>query len=257
MNQKELFELFQKITNEIKREIKKIEPKEASKITQIGANGQPTRKIDKKAEEIAINHLKEHKNDFKLISEETGKIKIGKNPNITIVLDPLDGTHNFLKNITLYSTSIAVLDSKKNIIFSYVRDYEENSTYHTRNDKSYENKKPIKTSEIKDLSNSSISFYYDNSLKLEKFSDIFNHFRRLGCISLELCYVADGRLDAFIDLRGAGIIDIIAGFDLVKKAGGECKTLNTKFPNTQIQKNIKTIASNKYLKKPLLEALEK
>lgn len=251
-----MFELCEKITKEINKKIKKLDSKRASKVIQIGADQQPTRKLDKIAENIALKHLKKENKDFLIISEEIGKKRIGKNPNYKFIIDPIDGTHNAIKNVPLYSTSIAILNKKNQIIFSYIKHYEENSIYYTKDQNSYKNDTKIETSDMKKLSKSSISFYHDNSLNYKKFSDKFKHIRRLGCISLELCYVASGKLDAFIDLRGAGIIDIAAGIKLIENAGGFYKTLNKSFPTEEIEKSIKTIASNKWLKNPILEVLE-
>lgn len=250
-----MLSLCRNITDKISKKIRDVSLEEASKTIQIGADGEPTKKLDKIAEDVALRNLRNCDEEFSVISEEVGKTKIGENPDKTIIVDPIDGTHNALKNIPFYSTSIAILNKKDEIVFSFVKDYEKNEEYYTKNDRSYKDNTKLSTSNVRELLNSSVSFYYDTSAQLKKFSNKFKHLRRLGCISLELCYVASGKFDAFIDLRGAGIIDIAAGIKLIENAGGRYKTLNTEFPNEEIKKDIKTIASNRFLNRALLEVL--
>ena len=72
----------------------------------MGADGTPTKLIDKIAEDIIIVHLKEHKIGKTLVSEEIGKIALCGEEG-TIYLDPVDGTYNAEKNIPFYALSVA------------------------------------------------------------------------------------------------------------------------------------------------------
>ncbi len=256
MMQKEMISLFDTITEKISRKIKKTDKKKANEVVGTGADGEPTKKLDKIAEEIAIKELKEHEKNYYLISEEIGEVKLGKNPEKTIILDPIDGTQNALRGLPFYSTSIGVLNQQNEIILGYVKDHINKNKYYTMNDKSYQNKNKIKVSDTNELYESSISLYYEDIPQLKKFSNTLDHLRRLGCISLELCFVASGKLDAFLDLRGAGIIDIVAGMKIVENAGGEYESINKAFPNKEIQKNIKTLCSNKKLFNKIKEELK-
>ena len=79
----------------------------SEEVVGMGADGTPTKRIDSIAESIGINYI-EKNCDAYLISEEIGFKKIGKNPKYVIVLDPIDGTYNALKNIPIYSISVAI-----------------------------------------------------------------------------------------------------------------------------------------------------
>ena len=96
---------------------------EIGAILYMGADGTPTTKIDDVAERAAIRVLKEDGRPFNLISEEIGSITIGEGAELTIVLDPLDGTHNAVYDIPFYSFSMAICGNDlSQIYYGYVRD---------------------------------------------------------------------------------------------------------------------------------------
>ena len=78
---------------------------EAGVTTGTGADGTPTKYIDKIAEDIAISHIKEENICHLLISEEAGKVEMGGDSG-TIFLDPVDGTYNALMNIPFFAVSL-------------------------------------------------------------------------------------------------------------------------------------------------------
>ncbi|WGI17368.1 inositol monophosphatase family protein [Methanonatronarchaeum sp. AMET-Sl] len=240
----------QKICKEVAEEIEKnvkhlIGTKKASKTVSIGADGKPTKKIDLVAEKTAINYLS-NKN-IQLITEETGVHNFGK-PEYTVILDPIDGTYNATNKIPFYSTSIAIADKKiKKIKYGYVKNLENGNTYTSNGHTTKYNNQKITTSDTEKLKNSSISYYgYQKTHRLEKerLNEQVHRVRTLGCISLEMCYVAAGKLDAFIDIRGAGSTDIAAGSIIIKGAGGSFHPISKKFPTKNVKKQIKTIATN-------------
>ena len=85
------------------------EPESGEKVG-MGADGTPTKRIDAEADEVAFIHLKRH-GDIRVISEESGVTVYGDSEK-TVVIDPIDGTFNAVRDIPFYSTSIAVSGSR-------------------------------------------------------------------------------------------------------------------------------------------------
>lgn len=109
-------------------------------ITKIGADGTPTHKIDEYAENAAIEVLENTGKSLILISEEIGTIKIGnENAEIVMIMDPLDGTTNAMKNIPCYGISIAIASINNDedlndltlddIEIGYVKNFPSQDTY--------------------------------------------------------------------------------------------------------------------------------
>lgn len=85
--------------------------KKAGKTIKMGADGTPTKLIDLRAEEKVVEILESAERPLTLVSEEIGRIKIGDGlSEVIFVVDPLDGTHNALKNIPAYGISLAVAE---------------------------------------------------------------------------------------------------------------------------------------------------
>ncbi|OUJ19039.1 Archaeal fructose-1,6-bisphosphatase SuhB [Methanonatronarchaeum thermophilum] len=249
--------LCKKLANQIEKNTKHlIGTKKASKTIKIGADGKPTKKIDLIAEKTAINYLS-NKN-IQLITEETGLHRFGK-PQHTIILDPIDGTYNATNNIPLYSTSIAIADKKlKQIKYGYIKNLNNGDTYKSDGKTSKHNNQKITVSNTQNLKNASISYYGYNKKQRqqkERLNEKVHRIRTLGCISLEMCYVASGKLDAFIDTRGAGSTDIAAASIIIKGAGGKFQPIPQKFPTKHVKKQIKTIATNKTIHKEIQKTI--
>ena len=250
--------LCQELSRKIEEKTKKyIGTEKASKTIKIGADGKPTKKIDHEAEKTAINYLSNR--NLKLITEETGVHVFGE-PRYTVILDPIDGTYNATKKIPLYSTSIAIADENLNEIkYGYVKNLENGDTYTSNGKKSKYNNQEINVSNTEEINKASISYYgYNKTHKLEKerLNEKVHRVRTLGCISLEMCYVAQGKLDAFIDVRGAGITDIAAASIIIEGSKGRFQTYNTDFPQKKVKKELKTIASNKKIHQQIQKELQ-
>lgn len=196
----------------------------------MGADGTPTKSIDKVAEDAVLSQLKLSGKSFKVLSEEIGEVSIGKNrenPDYSIHLDPLDGTFNAINGIPFYSISIYL--SKDNCHFGYVYDLASCKKYYAEAGKGAytesEGNTPIKlrvskTSSLKDFS----IFAYTirpNTAKIVGIGDKVRRIRTLGSTSTEMAFVAAGKLDAFVDLRGMlRVVDVAAGKLILEEAGG-------------------------------------
>ena len=203
-------------------------------ITKIGADGTPTHKIDEYAENAAIEVIKNSGKSLILISEEIGKIKIGKeDAKNLVIMDPLDGTSNAMKNIPCYGISIAVASIPNDegvsdvtlgdIEFGYIKNFPTGDIYTAIKGKgSAKNGKPMTLSNIKKASESTISTYIYRAKEgmLDKLCTSVRRMRLMGAIAVELCYVADGTYDTFLDVGAVRVLDIAAAQLVIKETGG-------------------------------------
>jgi myo-inositol-1(or 4)-monophosphatase len=221
-----------------------------------GAGGDKINPADLAAEKAIINTLQRHNVSFSLISEESGFEKYGNTPEeCYITIDPIDGTTNLLRGLPFYASSIAV--SRKPVIAevyaALVVDLYHNITYTAQEDKgAYRDGKRIKTSQITSLQEAVLGMDLNTYKVAEvapKLTDLIQqtkHIRHYGANALELCYVANGLTDAFVDIRGKlRTTDVAAGFLIIKEAGGLVTGVDNKPINTNLdpKQTLKFIAS--------------
>ena len=221
------FELCNRAASAVEVAIKDlVETQKAYETLYIGADGTDTKLIDDVAEKAIFEVLEEDGRSMKVISEEAGVTILGNDPEFTVVIDPLDGTYNASFGIAFYSVSIAIGNPDLSCIwFGYIKNLANGDVYHAECGKgAYLNNEPIYPSKKSDLKNSCASVY-GYRLHVERTLDLSRNIRRmriLGCVSLELCYVASGRFDAFVDVRGSlRLTDVAAGKFIVGEAGGK------------------------------------
>jgi myo-inositol-1(or 4)-monophosphatase len=204
---------------------------EAGKQFGRGAGGDIKEKIDLVAETALIETLRTHKVSCTLISEESGSKKIGaESSKYVLVADPLDGTTNALRGLPFVAISLAVSSEPflEKVETALVADVLRNVTYTAqKHEGAYRNKHSIKPSKIKSLQEAVVGVDFNTFKAGEIVSQIIRildqtkHLRHLGANALELCYVADGTTDAFIDLRGKlRVTDMAAAQLILRKAGG-------------------------------------
>ena len=197
---------------------------------------------DLKTEKIIIEELKKAKPNYSIISEENG-IEINKDKDNTWIIDPIDGTVNFLHGIPHFAISIA-LKSKDEIVSGLIFDPIKNEIFYAeKNNGSFFNNHRIRVSKKNDLN--SCLFVTGGIIKDEPNIP----YRKSGCAALDMAYVASGRYDGYFQ-NNLNLWDIAAGIILVKEAGG---LLNEIDPS--IIKNIKIIASTPDINAKLLEKL--
>jgi myo-inositol-1(or 4)-monophosphatase len=250
---------------------------EGGKVIKMGADGTPTKYIDLVAEEKVIEILEGTERPITLISEEIGELKIGRGSSEAVfVVDPLDGTRNALKNIPAYGISIAVADptglSKSledlhkltigDIEIGFVKNFATDDIYTAQKGKgSRLNGQSIRPSSRKNVSGSSIGayIYRADMSKVDRLCQTVSSMRILGSVAIELCYVADGTYDAFLDVRGnLRIVDISAAKLIIEESMGivtdeKCKSLKS---GLNVLDRTSIIAScNKYFHKGIIEIL--
>lgn len=201
----------------------------------IGAGGDPIKQIDLEAERAIIETLRGYKVSFTLVSEESGIIKYGENPNENFVtVDPIDGTTNLTRGIFFYATSIAVSTKQtlKTVHTALVADLFHNITYTAQRGKgAYCNHHRIHPSRNTILEDAVIGIDL-NAYKVEKIIPKLTrlihktkHIRHLGANALEMCYVADGKIDAFIDIRGKlRATDMAAAWLIIRESNAKITT---------------------------------
>lgn len=197
----------------------------------VGAGGDEIEEIDVAAENALVHTLLDYNVSCTLISEESGTKRLGSNPSLYFVtVDPLDGTTNALRGIPFMATSIAV-SRKPNIQHvetALVADLYHDITYTAqKNEGAHRNKRNISPSTVHELEKAVIGLDFNTYKKaelanmLEHILKTARHLRHFGANALELCYVADGTTDAFIDLRGKlRVTDIAAAYLILQESGG-------------------------------------
>lgn len=206
--------------------------KKAGKTVKMGADGTPTKLIDLVAEEKVVEILESSNRPLILVSEEIGEFKIGEGrPEVVFVVDPLDGTNNAVKNIPAYGISLAAAEVKsensmtiRDLMMGFVKNFATGDIYQAVKGKGATlNGEKITTSQQDDISKSSIGayIYRADMEKVDKLCKMVRRMRILGSVAIELCYVADGTYDAFMDVRGnLRIVDVAAAKLIVEEAGG-------------------------------------
>ncbi len=197
-----------------------------TKVVGIGASGDKTLLADRVAEEEVFASLSKVKG-LRILSEEAGEKGDPKARHVAVI-DPLDGSSNFERGIPFYCTSVAIAsgNSLEDVDFGMVRDLNTGDLYFAQKGKgATKNGKVIRTSNARSPSSSVVGIDISRSPQAyaPRLGELAAHINRqvhFGANALELCYLADGRFDAFIDLRGrARVTDVAAGLLIVTEAG--------------------------------------
>ena len=199
---------------------------------------------DLKTEKIIIEELKKAKPNYSILSEENG-FENNKDKNNTWIIDPIDGTVNFLHGIPHFAISIA-LKSNDEIISGIIFDPIKNEIFYAeKNNGAFFNNHRIRVSKKSEINNC----LFVTGGKLVNELDL--PYRKSGCAALDLAYVAAGRYDGYFQ-KDLNLWDIAAGIILVEEAGGIINDIDL-----SITKNVKIIASSTDIRSKLLQKLNK
>jgi len=197
---------------------------------------------DIKAEKIIIDELKKARPYYSILSEEAG-LETNKDKDNVWIVDPIDGTINFLHGIPHFSISIA-LKSKNEIVSGLIFDPIKNEMFYAeKNNGAFFNNQRIRVSKKNEIN----VCLFGAGGKIKKKLDI--HFRRLGSAALDMAYVAAGRYDGFFQ-HDLNIWDIAAGIILIKEAGGLINEIDL-----SCTQNIDVIASNPDIHNKMLKKI--
>jgi myo-inositol-1(or 4)-monophosphatase len=182
--------------------------------------------VDKTTEELIVKELQTLLPESGFITEEN---TAGHNSQrFKWVIDPLDGTTNFIHKVPVFCVSIALMEENEVVVGVVYEVNLDECFYAWKGGKAMLNDSEISVSGIKDFDNSLLATgfpYYDYG-RLEDYVTVFKHFmkhtaglRRLGSAAADLAYVACGRFEGFYEY-GLNSWDVAAGAFIVQTAGG-------------------------------------
>ena len=196
------------------------------KITEFKGRTDIVTETDKLSESMIIVEIQKFFPDHDIIAEESGAVN--RNSDYKWIIDPLDGTTNFVHGYPSFGISIGVL-YKNEIICGIVKELPANYTYSAiKGEGSFCNGKQIHVSKVAQLEKSLLvtGFGYEHGIKWSTNMELFKRFtddtqgvRRLGAAAIDLCHVACGKVDGYweFDIKPW---DMTAGILIVQEAGG-------------------------------------
>lgn len=183
--------------------------------------------VDRGAEKIVLEGLSSLPLQAGIISEEGSGVP--QPGNLNWIVDPLDGTTNFIHGMPPYCVSIGLVDGEKPLL-GVIAEVFSGEIYHAvKGGGAFLNGVPIHSSECKKIADSLIAtgFPYREYNRMGAFMETLDYFmrnshgmRRLGSAAIDLAYVACGRVDAFYEY-GLHAWDVAAGLIIVEEAGGK------------------------------------
>ena len=215
---------------------------------------------DKKVEKILIEELQKARPNYSILSEEVGKID--NDESFKWIIDPIDGTANFLHGIPHFAISVG-LENEGEIICGIIYDPIKDEMFVAeKGNGSYLNNQRIRVSSRSKLKDCIIftggpkKESQDRELALKEYnnfsSKVLIPIRKLGSAALDMAYVAAGRCDGFWQ-RNLNYWDIAAGIIIVKESGG----FVTDFKGENKYLENKTIlAANSKIKNEMIEVLK-
>ena len=198
---------------------------------------------DLKAEKIIIEELKNARPFFSIISEEDGS-ESNKDKNNTWIIDPIDGTTNFLHGVPHFAISIALMSGNE-IVSGVIYDPIKDEMFYAEKDSgAFFNNQRIRVSKKKDVN----SCLFATGGKSENEIDL--PLRKTGSAALDMAYVAAGRFDGYFQ-NGLNLWDIAAGIVILKEAGGAINEINL-----SQNKNLQIRAASMAINDKMLEKLK-
>ena len=203
---------------------------------------------DTKAEKIIIDELTRSRKNYSILSEESGS-KENKDIDNVWIIDPIDGTINFLHGVPHFAISIA-LKSNNEIVSGLIYDpIKDEMFYAEKNNGAYFNNKRIRVSKRKKMEDCLFASGEIDNENIKQKTNVKLSIRKSGSAALDMAYVASGRYDGYFQ-KNLNLWDIAAGIIIVKEAGGQVNDLNLKQNN-----NINIIASSSSINEKLLKNL--
>ncbi len=215
--------------------------------------------VDRTAEEMIVERLKMILPEAGFLAEESGS---NTSETYNWIIDPLDGTTNFVHGIPIYSISIALQKNLETII-GVVHEMNQNECFYAwQGGSAYLNGVIINVSKAEKLDQSLIAtgFPYNDFSRMEAYLSLFNELmrntrgiRRLGSAAADLAYVACGRFEVFYEY-GLHPWDVAAGAFIVKQAGGK---LNGFDGGDDVVFGKDIMASNGFVHEEMLQLIQK
>jgi myo-inositol-1(or 4)-monophosphatase len=217
--------------------------------------------VDKETEKMLIEALRKIVPEAGFETEE-GTIE-QSTTGLRWIIDPLDGTTNYLHKIPVFSTSIALAQDDQ-LLIGVVHEPSRNECFYACKDGgAFMNGERIEVSGIQTLSESLIATGFPYSLrgKAEQYFALIRHFvetshgvRRLGSAAIDLCYVACGRFESYFEFNLKSW-DVAAGILIVREAGGTVTNYTGGAEGCQTAEEV--CATNTHIHPLMLESLKK
>ena len=201
-------------------------------------------KTDKRVEKILIEELIKSKKNYSFITEETGKI-LNNNKDTFWIIDPIDGTTNFLHGVPHFAISLALSKDGEIIIGLIVDPIKNEIFYAEKNNGSFFNNNRIRVSKKSDLEE---CLFASNNEGIKSTYPKLN-LRNSGCAALDLAYVGCGRLDGYFHNK-INLWDIAAGKIIIEEAGGKVNSID------KYKKKIDIRAANPNIYEKMLSKLD-
>ena len=218
-------------------------------------------KADLESNEHIIDEIQSVYPEHSILSEETDEY-LGTS-NYQWIIDPLDGTTNFVHNLPIFSCSIGLKKNNQTILGVVYNPAAQKCFYAEKGKGAFLNENQIYVTSSNTLGKCLLvtGFPYKHNLKYDLLFKIFKDFydrtrglRRLGAASLDLCFVAMGRFDGFYEY-GLKPWDICAGEIIVREAGGLVTDWDGK--KSVPHNALRILATNKYIHIEMAEILSK
>jgi len=216
--------------------------------------------VDKTAEGIIVTGLEKILPEAGFITEEKTKSKIADRYNW--IIDPLDGTTNFIHGVPSFSVSIALKEYTELVIGVVYEINLDECFYAWKGSPAYLNGTEIKVSKAPKIADSLIAtgFPYYDFTKQPQYIELFTYLmknchglRRLGSAAVDLCYTAAGRFDAFYEYN-LNAWDVAAGIVIVKQAGGHIVNFSG---GNEVLDTRELLATNGNITNEMLEVVQK
>ncbi len=212
--------------------------------------------LDSKAEEMIVSGLSKEFPSFGILGEE--KTRVDTDNEYLWIVDPLDGTHNFIRGIDIFGVSIGLWHKDKFTLGVVYMPKDKELYYAEAGKGAYKNGERIEVSKVAELKQSSgcfdSSIRYSPGIMLEVLGrlskDVFN-IRMFGSSVRTLTYLAEGRIDFTVEFHDRPW-DFAGSVCIIEEAGGAFKSLNGRDPTP---KTIGYIASNKNIYPLLSQAV--
>jgi len=231
-----------------------------------GAGGDVTMKVDADAEKSIMDIVNGQVSDVRFVTEEAGVVG-PSGAEWTVIIDPIDGSANYARGLPFYCTSVAVLDgpSLEDAKFGMVRNLISEETYFAEKGRGAERDgTPVRTSKAKNLKDSCVGIDMSKAPRatVEKLVPLIAAVRKpahFGANALEQAFLADGKVDAFVDIRDRmRVVDFAAGYLIAKEAGAVMSDPSGKPVNTKVslEEKFNVVAScNSTLQEKILKLL--
>lgn len=234
-----------------------------------GADGTPTAIVDKVAEDAIIRVMEEKLLSYKMLSEEGGFIRIGREETDKwLIVDPIDGSFNAIHGFPYFSVSLAIAENDlQGVTHALVRNLVNGEVYYAVKGKGAyfiphggngESEMPARVKKF-DPPMSLFFAYLGNHASRRSFdiARIPRRIRSFGSASLEMCEVAVGRADAYMlecdpPTSRIRVVDIAASQLILKEAGGEVFDMETLEPlnlplSLDVRKNVMAVGDIKVM----------